>query len=240
MRAVGAAIVVPLRLPNLVGWHSGREGVLAAWSQLALCRAASFDRREAERRVAIERRDRYDGEFEAVMTAAQAGAGWALERIYGSLAPAVAGLFRAQGVDDPDDLTSEVFVGVLRNLAWFNGDATSFRSWVFTIAYRRLADERRRGARRPVPVPLADAPEPRAADDVDYEVERSLAAKRVRALCDRLVPAQRDVILLRVFGDLTIDQVAEVVGKSRGAVKALQRRGYATITRLLERPGVPL
>jgi RNA polymerase sigma-70 factor (ECF subfamily) len=87
---------------------------------------------------------------------------------------------------------------------------------------------------------LADLPEPRAADDVDYEVERSLAAQRVRALCDRLVPSQRDVILLRVFGDLTVDQVAEVIGKSRGAVKALQRRGYATIARLLEHRGVPL
>jgi RNA polymerase sigma-70 factor (ECF subfamily) len=43
-----------------------------------------------------------------------------------------------------------------------------------------------------------------------------------------------------VFGDLTVDQVAAVLGRSRGAVKALQRRGYATIARLLEREGVPL
>jgi RNA polymerase sigma-70 factor, ECF subfamily len=190
--------------------------------------------------MAIERRDSFGDEFDVVVTAARAGAGWALEHIYEALAPAVAGLFRAQGVDDPDDLTSEVFVGVLRNLAWFDGDATTFRSWVFTIAYRRLADERRRGARRPATVPLTDRPEPTAPDDVHHDVERSLAAERVRALCDRLVPAQRDVILLRVFGDLTVDQVAGMIGKSRGAVKALQRRGYATIARALEHEGVPL
>jgi DNA-directed RNA polymerase specialized sigma24 family protein len=105
--------------------------------------------------MAIERRDSYDGELDPALTAAQAGAAWALERIYEGLSPAVAGLFRAQGVDDPDDLTSEVFVGVLRNLAWFDGDTKSFRSWVFTIAYRRLADEHRRVARRPAPLPLA-------------------------------------------------------------------------------------
>jgi RNA polymerase sigma-70 factor (ECF subfamily) len=75
---------------------------------------------------------------------------------------------------------------------------------------------------------------------VHADVERSLATDRVRALCDRLVPAQRDVLLLRVFGDLTVDQVAGVVGRSRGAVKALQRRGYATIARLLEQEGVTL
>jgi RNA polymerase sigma factor (sigma-70 family) len=185
--------------------------------------------------MAIERRDSFDGEFDAVLTAARMGAPWALERIYGALSPAVAGLFRAQGIDDPDDLTSEVFVGVLRKLAWFDGDATSFRSWVFTIAYRRLADERRRSARRPASLPLAAAP-----DDVQAEVERSLATERVRALCDRLAPAQRDVLLLRVLGDLTVDQVARVIGRSRGAVKALQRRGYAAIAHLVEQDGVPL
>jgi RNA polymerase sigma factor (sigma-70 family) len=190
--------------------------------------------------MAIERRDGFDDGFDAVLTAARAGAQWALERIYEALSPAVAGLFRAQGAADPDDLTSEVFVGVLRNLAWFDGDAKSFRSWVFTIAYRRLADERRRTARRPAPLPLAARPEAAAPDDVGAEVERSLATERVRALCDRLVPAQRDVLLLRVFGDLTVDQVAGVMGKSRGAVKALQRRGYAAIAVLLEREGVPL
>jgi RNA polymerase sigma-70 factor (ECF subfamily) len=187
--------------------------------------------------MAIERADSVDGEFDVVLAAARTGAPWALGRIYEALAPAVAGLFGAQGIDDPDDLTSEVFVGVLRNLARFEGNATSFRSWVFTIAYRRLADERRRRVRRPPTVPLAERPEPAAPDDVNGEVERRLAAERVRALCERLVPAQRDVLLLRVFGDLTVDQVAEVVGRSRGAVKALQRRGYATIAGLLEQEG---
>jgi RNA polymerase sigma factor (sigma-70 family) len=190
--------------------------------------------------MASERRNGFDGEFDAVVTAARAGAAWALECIYQGLSPAIAGLFRAQGIDDPDDLTSEVFVGVLRNLAWFDGDAKSFRSWVFTIAYRRLADERRRGVRRPGTIPLGERSEPTAPDDVHAEVERSLATERVRALCDRLLPAQRDVVLLRVFGDLTVDQVAGVMGRSRGAVKALQRRGYATIAQLLEQENVPL
>jgi RNA polymerase sigma factor (sigma-70 family) len=189
--------------------------------------------------MAIERRDSIDGDPERVVAAARAGAPWALEHVYRTLAPAVAGFFRGQGVDDPDDLTSEVFVGVLRSLGWFEGDASSFRSWVFTIAYRRLADERRRRVRRPPPVPLADRPEPAAPGDVHSEVERLLAAERVRALCEQLVPAQRDVLLLRLFGDLTVDQVAETVGKSRAAVKALQRRGYALITRLLDEGVTP-
>lgn len=190
-------------------------------------------------------RDRFDGQFDAVLAAAHNGAPWALERMFTALAPAVTGYLRVQGSAEPEDLTSEVFVAILRNLRNFQGDEAGFRSWVFTIAHRRLLDERRRRARRPLPEPLTDtadavARESPAADDVEGTIDRSLGAERVRALCDRLVPDQRDVLLLRLLGDLSIEQIAGMLGKSRGAVKALQRRGLAAVGRLLEREGVPL
>jgi RNA polymerase sigma-70 factor, ECF subfamily len=62
----------------------------------------------------------------------------------------------------------------------------------------------------------------------------------VRALCAPLPPAQRDVLLLRLVGRMTIDEIAVVVGRSRGAVKALQRRGLAAIVGHVERVGVAL
>ena len=190
-------------------------------------------------------RDRFDGQFAAVLAAARDGAPWALERMFSALAPAVTGYLRVQGSVEPEDLTSEVFVAILRNLRNFQGDEAGFRAWVFTIAHRRLLDERRRRARRPPPEPLTDAaealaPNSPAAVDVEGAVERSLGVERVRALCERLVPDQRDVLLLRLLGDLSIEQIAGTLGKSNGAVKALQRRGLAAVGRLLEREGVPL
>jgi RNA polymerase sigma factor (sigma-70 family) len=190
-------------------------------------------------------RDRFDGQFDAVLAAARDGAPWALERMFTALAPALTGYLRVQGSAEPEDLTSEVFVAILRNLRTFQGDEAGFRSWVFTIAHRRLLDERRRRARRPLPEPLTDiadaaARESPAADEVEGAIERSLGAERVRALCDRLVPDQRDVLLLRLLGDLSIEQIAATLGKSKGAIKALQRRGLAAVGRLLEREGVPL
>ena len=166
--------------------------------------------------------------------------------MFTALAPAVTGYLRLQGSAEPEDLTSEVFVAILRNLRNFQGDEAGFRSWVFTIAHRRLLDERRRRARRPPPESLTDRADaleresPAAADDVEDTIERSLGAERVRALCERLVPDQRDVLLLRLLGDLSIEQIAGALGKSNGAVKALQRRGLAAVGRLLEREGVPL
>jgi RNA polymerase sigma-70 factor (ECF subfamily) len=55
-----------------------------------------------------------------------------------------------------------------------------------------------------------------------------------------LSPEQRSVLLLRVIGDLSIEDVAKAVGKRTGAVKALQRRGLAAVKRELGRKGVPL
>jgi RNA polymerase sigma-70 factor (ECF subfamily) len=109
---------------------------------------------------------------------------------------------------------------------------------VFTIAYRRLADERRRRLRRPPVESLDDRPDLPAALDVEADADASMATARIRQLCERLVPSQRDVLLLRLFGRLTVDEVARALGRSPGAVKALQRRGYATVAQLLDREGV--
>jgi RNA polymerase sigma factor (sigma-70 family) len=182
----------------------------------------------------------FDDEFPAVIAAARAGAPWAVERIYTVLSPAVAGLLHVQGASEPDDLTSEVFVGVLRNLALFDGDAGSFRSWVFTIAYRRLADERRQRQRRPPPAQLDDALDTPSPADVEADAGRALAEERLRSLCDRLARRQRDVVVLRLFGRLTLTEVAEVLRISPAAAKGLQRRAYAALAGMLEREDVVL
>jgi RNA polymerase sigma-70 factor (ECF subfamily) len=175
-------------------------------------------------------------DFHAILDGARQGDAWAFRAIHGALAPAVAGFMRVHGASDPDDLTSEVFVGVVRGLAAFEGDETAFRAWVFTIAHRRLADDRRRRSRRPATVGLRDMDWPDPADDVG----RALATARVRALCERLRPAQRDVLLLRLIGRLTIDEIAAAIGRSPTAVKALQRRGVAELSRMIDDEEVAL
>lgn len=178
--------------------------------------------------------------FNAVLTAAQAGAGWAAEQIWTSLAPKVAGYLRAQGVADPDDLTSEVFLGVFRSITTFAGDQAQFRSWVFTIAHRRLVDERRRVALRPTPAWGLEPEDEPTGESAEHEALRHLSAERVCDLCDRLVADQRDVLLLRLVGGLTVEEVAVSLDKSDGAVKALQRRALIALRKIVDREGVPL
>lgn len=178
--------------------------------------------------------------FAEVLTAARAGAGWAFERLFDELSPAVAGYLRLRGATDPEGLTNEVFLGVFRGIGRFTGDAEGFRRWVFTIAHRRVVDERRRAAARPRQVAFDPATHDRGGGDVEAEALAAVGEGWVQEALGRLTPAQRDVLALRILGDLTVEQVAEVVGKRPGAVKQLQRRGLERLRREADERAVTL
>ncbi|WP_158543005.1 RNA polymerase sigma factor [Phytoactinopolyspora halophila] len=179
-------------------------------------------------------------DFDVVLEAARSGAPWAFERLYHDLAPAVYGYIRLQGSAEPEDLCSEVFMGVFAGLSSFDGSEQQFRSWVFTIAHRRLTDERRRFSRRPT-VPTSDADVlDRLGGDAEKEALDALGSRHVHELCSELTAEQRDVLFLRVVADLSVEQVAGVVGRSNGAVKALQRRALTALREKIAREGVTL
>ena len=179
-------------------------------------------------------------EFDSIVGAAQAGAGWAWRRLYDDLAGQVLGYMRAQGAQEPEELFGEVLLQMARNLGGFRGDESGFRSWVFQIAHNRVIDERRRRRRNPIdPVEsIADLVPPQGDLTAGHALDAVLA-DHVRDLIERLVPGQRDVLLLRIVSGLTVPEVAAVVGKSEGAVKALQRRGLAALSRYVNTEGIP-
>jgi len=154
--------------------------------------------------------------------AGRSGAAPDAAEVYRALAPAVLGYLRSQWAAEPEDLLGEVFVQVVHDLPRFRGDDDDLRRWVFTIAYHRLVDARRRSRRRPAldggPVPeLCSAP---PADLLDPDLVRALG---------ELTADQREVVALRFVADLSIDAVATLTGRSPGAVKALQHRALAAL-----------
>lgn len=178
-------------------------------------------------------------QFESILLAAQTGAGWAFTRLYEELAPVVTGYLRLQGGAEPDDLASETFLGVFRNLSSFSGNEEQFRSWVFTIAHRRLIDERRRQTRRPATVPFETGVHERpTVHDVESRVIAHIGLENAADLLDELTQDQRDVLLLRIVADLTVAETAQALDKTEGSVKQLQRRGLLALHRLLDREEV--
>ena len=168
-----------------------------------------------------------------MLAAAQADAPWAYQRLFEWLGRPVAGYLRGQGADDAEGLANDVFLRAFTNLGSFTGNEERFRSWVFAIAHNLLTDERRRQRRRPT---LAAEPvvEREAPSSTEVDALARLGAERVTALLVELSPDQRDVLLLRIVADLTVEQVAEALGKAPGAVKQLQRRGLARLRRRLD------
>ena len=171
--------------------------------------------------------------FAGALAAARAGADWAWTEIYRDLAPVVLGYFRAHGATEAEDLTSEVFVSMVRNIASFDGDEAQFRSWVFVIVHRRLQDERRRLVRRPVAPVGTEQLDRVAATDVETEALDAVSTARVIETFAQLSDDQRDVLTMRIVADLSLEDTAVVLGKTVGAVKSLQHRGLAAVAKIL-------
>jgi RNA polymerase sigma factor (sigma-70 family) len=196
---------------------------------------------QSEARDCKESRLAFGESFERVLEAARSGADWAWEALYRDLAPLVHGYLRSRGAREPEDLTGEVFLGIARGIPTFTGNEGSFRSWVLTVTHHRLLDERRYHGRRPSdPVPEEVIQARTSTGNVEDDALQSLATTRIRQLLDALAGDQREVLMLRIVGGLTVNEVAGILHKSPGAVKALQRRGLALIRDIMDEEVVPL
>ena len=76
---------------------------------------------------------------------------------------------------------------------------------------------------------MADALRQYSGGDVEVDALTLIGTRSVHEVCAGLPDTQRDVLLLRILADLTVEQVADVLGKTVPAVKALQRRALATL-----------
>ena len=177
--------------------------------------------------------------FDDVLEQAQQGSERAWEQLYELLARPLRAYVSMRGADDPDDLVGETFVQVARNLARFEGGEPEFRSWVFMVAHNRVIDERRRSGRRPATLVAEHDETTLGVGDVEGEALDALGLERVRSMLERLTPEQRAVLLLRFVGDLTLEEIAVVVGRPLGAVKQLQRRALRSLKRALVAADVP-
>lgn len=169
----------------------------------------------------------------ALVEAARARDPRAFEQLYRLLGPSIYGFVmnHTRNASWADDVTSETFLEAIRGIGRFEGTPEGLRAWVFRIARNCMVDVARRESRR-AHAPLDDAetifetapgPEQRAVASVERD--------ELEHLVDDLPPDQREVVLYRFVADLPISDVAELVGKTEGAVKALQHRALRGLAR---------
>ena len=174
--------------------------------------------------------------FDEVLSAARVGDVSALGEMYRFYQPSLVRYLRANAPDAADDLASETWLDVAGGLDRFRGDEPDFRRWIFTIARRRLLDDRRRVIRRrtdPTDAARLDRNDP-AADTQAEALGRIDSATAIRRIME-LPPEQAEVVLLRVVAGLSAEDVASMMNKTAGNIRVIQHRALTQLARQAER-----
>ena len=168
------------------------------------------------------------------MARARAGDGPAFDDIYRALSGPVLSylLSQVRRREDAEDLTGQVFLEAMRGVRSFSGDSSAFKAWLFRIAHNRAVDLARRISRRPE-APLEEVellPDPARTEDVAVA---GLESERLWRAVQALPEQQRRVLVLRLGAGLSSPEIARVLGKRIGTVKALQHRAVTALARAL-------
>jgi RNA polymerase sigma-70 factor (ECF subfamily) len=143
---------------------------------------------------------------------------------------------RALTGDEAEDVASETWLQVSRDLASFTGGHDAFRGWVTTIARHRALDHLRSRGRRPpsVPVPSEDLADRSADDDSAASAIEAVGTDAAIRLIAALPPDQAEAVLLRAVIGLDAKAAGKVVGKRAGAIRSAAHRGLRTLAQQLE------
>jgi RNA polymerase sigma-70 factor, ECF subfamily len=152
--------------------------------------------------------------------------------LWEELHPRLLRYLRVLGCADADDVASETWLQALRDLDRFTGTAADFRAWLFTIGRHRAIDSARSRSRfRDKILGSAMLTEPFEMSPVEDEVLYVLSTRQAVALVRHLSKDQAEVVALRVIAGLDTDVVAEMLGKSPGAIRATLHRGLKALAR---------
>jgi RNA polymerase sigma-70 factor (ECF subfamily) len=174
-----------------------------------------------------------DGALDDALRRARAGDESGFLELWRELQPRLLRYLRVQGGDGCEDIAAETWLQIVRDLPTFIGTADGFRGWLFTIARHRAIDAARAKAARPS-VPVADvslAGRAASARSAEAEALDQISTQQAMALVASLPSDQAEMVALRVIAGLDVATVAELVGKSPGAVRVSVHRGLRALSR---------
>ncbi len=177
-------------------------------------------------------------DFAVVLARAQRGDEESFREVYRTVQPPLLRYLRVLVGDEAEDVASEAWLQIARDLTTFKGTADGFRGWCATIARNRAMDLLRRRKSRPVaadsPVDeLVDLP---AMDDTSATAIELVDGDAAMALIATLPPDQAEAVMLRVLVGLDAEAAAAVLGKKAGAVRTAAHRGLKSLAKHLAAP----
>jgi len=140
---------------------------------------------------------------------------------------------RVEDQQTAEDITSGVFLRAWEKLGKYQQRGLPFRAWLFRIARNAVIDHYR--TRKEVaPLEAAINATDKNTHSVSEGVAIKLEAEKILKLMHHLTEDQRNVLTLKLVHGLDTEEVAKVLGKRQGAVRALQMRGLQTLAKLME------
>ncbi len=150
-------------------------------------------------------------------------------QLWRALQPRLLRFLHVVGCDDPEDVASETWLHVVRDLCMFSGSGDDFRRWLFTIGRHRAIDAARARSRRPASAANAGLDVVADTHVVEEQVLDGISAAQAVLLLRRLPRDQAEAVALRVLAGLDTPDVAAILGKSPGAVRVALHRGLRTL-----------
>jgi RNA polymerase sigma-70 factor (ECF subfamily) len=138
-------------------------------------------------------------------------------------------LSRLGSEHDAQDVASEAFAKVLRDLDRFRWKGAGFEAWLFRIASNLVIDHFRKGGREEVRDTTGDLEETLSEETPETVLLDMEARDELGGMLARLSADQREVLLLRFAGGLNTNEVAQVMGRKANAVRQLQFRALDTL-----------
>jgi len=182
-----------------------------------------------------------DADVSAAIARAQRGDEDAFRVVYRAVQPKLHRYLRILVGQDAEDVASEAWLQIARDLRSFRGDADGFRGWAATIARHRALDHLRQQARRPaVAVPTEWLPELSAREDTAEAAIQGMSTEAALALIAALPPDQAEAVVLAVVLGLDAPSAGKVLGKRPGAVRTAVYRGLRTLAGRVGDRGVTL
>lgn len=162
--------------------------------------------------------------FDSVIGAARLGAEWAWSELYKEIYPSLLAYFKIHEAPAPASAARALFFDLAREIHDFEGDERDFRLLVFGLAHRRLHDESEKPGGRLTR--LTD----RVVARLDDGSTREPLPEPIRETLAGMTHIQRDIVMLRLLGELDIDQVAGLVGIGKRQVRSIQERTSSILT----------
>ncbi len=135
-----------------------------------------------------------------------------------------------------EDLASESYLKAIKAIGSFEGTSRDFLSWILRIARNLFLDHVKSGRVRWETV-VGEMPVSAGDSNPEREALGRVEGEQLRRALERLTPEQQEVLHLRFLQDLPIAEVAQIVGRERGAVKAMQFRALRSLAKVLAQEG---